>query len=66
MVDAAAFSDSVPAGVIAETDHFRVAGSIGAGHLLQLAAMLPTVAPCVVIGKIADLVRCFRIGEYEV
>lgn len=66
MVDAAAFSDAVPAGVIAETDHFRLTGIIGAGHLLQLASVLPTVAPCAVIGQVADLVRCFRIGEYEV
>ena len=66
VIDAAVLADSVSAGVIAETDHFRVAGSIGAGHLLQLAAVLPTVTPCAVIGKIADLVRCFQIGEYEV
>ena len=66
VIDAAVLADSVSAGVIAETDHFRVAGSIGAGHLLQLAAMLPTVAPCAVIGKITDLLRCFQIGEYEV
>ena len=51
VIDAAVLADSVPAGVIAETDHFRVAGSIGAGHLLQLAAVLPTVAPCAVIGQ---------------
>lgn len=62
MIDAAVLADSVPAGVIAETDHFRVAGSIGAGHLLQLAAVLPTVAPCAVIGKIADLVRCQHLS----
>ena len=66
VIDAAVLADSVPAGVIAETDHFRVAGSIGAGHLLQLASVLPTVAPCAVIGQVADLVRCFQIGEYEV
>ena len=54
VIDAAVLADSVPAGVIAETDHFRVAGSIGAGHLLQLAAVLPTVAPCAVIGQVAD------------
>lgn len=62
MIDAAVFADSVPAGIIAEADHFRVAGSIGAGHLLQLAAVLPTVAPCAVIGKIADLVRCQQLS----
>ena len=62
VIDAAVLADSVPAGVIAETDHFRVAGSIGAGHLLQLAAVLPTVAPCAVIGKIADLVRCQQLS----
>ena len=62
VIDAAVFADSVPAGVIAEADHFRVAGSIGAGHLLQLAAVLPTVAPCAVIGKIADLVRCQQLS----
>ena len=62
VIDAAVFADSVPAGVIAEADHFRVAGSIGAGHLLQLAAVLPTVAPCAVIGKIADLVRCQHLS----
>ena len=66
VIDAAVLADSVPVGIIAEEDHFRVAGSIGAGHLLQLASVLPTVAPCAVIGKIADLVRCFQIGEYEV
>ena len=54
VIDAAVLADSVPAGVIAEADHFRVAGSIGAGHLLQLAAVLPTVAPCAVIGQVAD------------
>ena len=54
VVDAAVFADSVPAGVIAEADHFRVAGSIGAGHLLQLAAVLPTVAPCAVVGQVTD------------
>ena len=54
VIDAAVLADSVPAGVIAETDHFRVAGSIGAGHLLQLAAMLPTVAPCAVVGQVTD------------
>ena len=62
VIDAAVLADSVPAGVIAEADHFRVAGSIGAGHLLQLAAVLPTVAPCAVIGKIADLVRCQQLS----
>ena len=62
VIDAAVFADSVPAGIIAEADHFRVAGSIGAGHLLQLAAVLPTVAPCAVIGKIADLVRCQQLS----
>ena len=62
VIDAAVLADSVPAGVIAETDHFRVAGSIGAGHLRQLAAVLPTVAPCAVIGKIADLVRCQQLS----
>ena len=54
VIDAAVLADSVPAGVIAETDHFRVAGSIGAGHLLQLAAVLPTVAPCAVVGQVTD------------
>ena len=62
VIDAAVLADSVPAGVIAETDHFRVAGSIGAGHLLQLAAVLPTVAPCAVIGQVADLVRCQQLS----
>ena len=62
VIDAAVLADSVPAGVIAETDHFRVAGSIGAGHLLQLAAVLPSIAPCAVIGKIADLVRCQQLS----
>ena len=54
VIDAAVFADSVPAGVIAEADHFRVAGSIGTGHLLQLAAVLPTVAPCAVVGQVTD------------
>ena len=54
VIDAAVFADSVPAGVIAEADHFRVAGSIGAGHLLQLASVLPTVAPCAVVGQVTD------------
>ena len=62
VIGAAVFADSVPAGVIAETDHFRVAGSIGAGHLRQLAAVLPTVAPCAVIGQVADLVRCQQLS----
>ena len=62
VIDAAVFADSVPVGVIAETDYFRVAGSIGTGHLLQLAAVLPTVTPCAVIGKIADLVRCQQLS----
>lgn len=51
VVDAAVLADSVPAGVIAEADHFRVAGSIGARHLLQLAAVLPTVAPRAVVDQ---------------
>ena len=51
VVDAAVLADSVPAGVIAEADHFRVAGIIGARHLLQLAAVLPTVAPCAVVDQ---------------
>ena len=54
VIDAAVLADSMPAGVIAEADHFRVAGSIGAGHLLQLAAVLPTVTPCAVVGQVAD------------
>ena len=54
VIDAAVLADSVPAGVIAETDHFRVAGSIGAGHLRQLAAMLPSIGPCPVIGQVTD------------
>ena len=54
VIDAAVLADSVPAGVIAETDHFRVAGSIRARHLLQLAAVLPTVAPCPVVGQVTD------------
>ena len=54
VVDAAVLADSVPAGVIAEANRFRVAGSIGAGHLLQLAAVLPTVAPCAVVGQVTD------------
>ena len=54
VIDAAVLADSVPAGVIAETDHFRVAGSIGAGHLLQLAAMLPSIGPCPVVGQVTD------------
>ena len=62
VVDAAVLADSVPAGVIAEANRFRVAGSIGAGHLLQLAAVLPSIAPCAVIGKIADLVRCQQLS----
>ena len=62
VIDAAVLADSVPAGVIAETDHFRVAGSIGAGHLLQLASVLPTVAPHAVIGQVADLVRCQQLS----
>ena len=51
VVDAAVFADSVPAGVIAEADHFCLAGSIGTGHLFQLAAVLPTVAPCAVVDQ---------------
>lgn len=62
VVDAAVLTDSVPVGIISEADHFRVAGSIGAGHLRQLAAVLPTVAPCAVIGKIANLVRCQQLS----
>ena len=62
VIDAAVFADSVPAGIIAEADHFRVAGSIGTGHLLQLASVLPTVAPCAVIGQVADLVRCQQLS----
>ena len=54
VIDAAVLADSVPVGIIAEADHFRVAGSIGAGHLLQLAAMLPSIGPCPVVGQVAD------------
>ena len=62
MIDAAVLADSVSAGVIAETDHFRVAGSIGTGHLLQLAAVLPSIGPCPVVGQVADLVRCQQLS----
>ena len=54
VIDAAVLADSVPVGIIAETDHFRVAGSIGAGHLRQLAAMLPSIGPCPVVGQVTD------------
>ena len=54
VIDAAVLADSVPAGVIAETDHFRVAGSIRARHLRQLAAMLPSIGPCPVVGQVTD------------
>ena len=67
MIDAAVLADSVPVGIIAEEDHFRVAGSIGAGHLRQLAAMLPSIGPCPVVGQATDGVggQCLSVVAGE-